>query len=904
MKKEQFDLENYKLKKTYEELVIIINSLKEKNELPDHLQLSNCNNPDELSNMILERELHFVSRKYEFERIEKFKKILPEVYFARIDLINEDNEVKSYYVSKTGLESIGTIDWRSNIGALIYNNTTTKYLNNKILLKRKFDLFHDKLNSFHDIYKIEENNEEQNKNDTVSDSFLIKILIEKKNEKRITDIIKSIQVEQNNIIRLPENYNSIVLGCAGSGKTMILLHRLSYLKFYSQLNFNKIKIITPSNAFKESFKDLQRDLDIHDVEMMTITEYYKSKLNELGFNVNKYKLISEYSLNDTKVLEEIYSKDMQSTMFNKLKEHISNLFDYFLEYVPNNVTIEGINIIKKYSYIINNKENLLSKLKKIINNKSVQIEKLCSEYQNECVDILELLESTRRTFENKKNIDYINSLIDLTESLKKYVFIDKCEPTDFFDSIFSRVKIVKDYVESYFNDVRSCNSLLDKNKKEYDKALLHKKDYLLQIDEKNKNLDLLHSKKNELENGEYKLEFSYKDIIEKKCSELNEIYTKIEKLKQEKNQLKIYNFIKKERINSEISELSQSSQMIMSEIKSLEILKNNEKSKIGSSILEVDKKINKLEKEIFSINEQINVLNLQLNEINNKINKLNELSIMSTDFQAEMNRLSFVACKILYLKDVVKNFDFLFSEKKEAYEKYNVIVGSKTSVKKWFDDVFVKEHINRILVENKKRIIDETYKYNFYYVLLLLLINTFYRPRYIRDTFICIDEFQDLSKLEIDLIKEINTGVTLNLYGDLNQTILSKGFFNEKDFDIDFHVYHLNNNYRNTNQITNYYNKFLNKNDNPVGVNGPNINFVNIKELINIVDENSVLICHSTFYKDLKNKIKGLKVYKVEQTKGLEFNTVYVYDSMMSNNEKYISYSRALYKLVIVKDLN
>ena len=74
--------------------------------------------------------------------------------------------------------------------------------------------------------------------------------------------------------------------------------------------------------------------------------------------------------------------------------------------------------------------------------------------------------------------------------------------------------------------------------------------------------------------------------------------------------------------------------------------------------------------------------------------------------------------------------------------------------------------------------------------------------------------------------------------------------------------------------------------------------------MINIVDENSVLICHSTFYKDLKNKIKGLKVYKVEQTKGLEFNTVYVYDSMMSNNEKYISYSRALYKLVIVKDLN
>ena len=38
--------------------------------------------------------------------------------------------------------------------------------------------------------------------------------------------------------------------------------------------------------------------------------------------------------------------------------------------------------------------------------------------------------------------------------------------------------------------------------------------------------------------------------------------------------------------------------------------------------------------------------------------------------------------------------------------------------------------------------------YHFYYVYLLLLINTYINPRYNSDSFICIDEFQDISKVE------------------------------------------------------------------------------------------------------------------------------------------------------------
>ena len=38
----------------------------------------------------------------------------------------------------------------------------------------------------------------------------------------------------------------------------------------------------------------------------------------------------------------------------------------------------------------------------------------------------------------------------------------------------------------------------------------------------------------------------------------------------------------------------------------------------------------------------------------------------------------------------------------------------------------------------------------------------------------------------------------------------------------------------------------------------------------------------------------------VEEVKGLEFETVFVYEENMNRNQKYISYTRALSELVII----
>ena len=43
---------------------------------------------------------------------------------------------------------------------------------------------------------------------------------------------------------------AIVIGCAGSGKTMVMLHRLSYLMYNNEnIKPRDVLIITPSNSF-------------------------------------------------------------------------------------------------------------------------------------------------------------------------------------------------------------------------------------------------------------------------------------------------------------------------------------------------------------------------------------------------------------------------------------------------------------------------------------------------------------------------------------------------------------------------------------------------------------------------------------------------------------------------------
>ena len=139
-------------------------------------------------------------------------------------------------------------------------------------------------------------------------------------------------------------------------KYFFLFVILSFLKFYSRdLNFSRVKIITPNTAFADGFKELQRDLELHDVKMMTMSEYFKNVLINLGYLDEKQEEISEYRINGP-LLKKIYSEETMSYMFTTFRNQVNKLYNS-LQFNTYANTIK-----EKYNAILNRGETISSEL--------------------------------------------------------------------------------------------------------------------------------------------------------------------------------------------------------------------------------------------------------------------------------------------------------------------------------------------------------------------------------------------------------------------------------------------------------------------------------------------------------------------------------------------------------------
>lgn len=128
--------------------------------------------------------------------------------------------------------------------------------------------------------------------DKIVDPFLQKVLEQHRGQSEFSDILRSIQNEQNDIVDFDFNKNIIVQGCAGSGKTMILFHRLANMLYNidtmsKSIKASQIVIIIPNDSFKKYLENLTWSLGVDKIKMMTFDEYLKVKLLDVVFRLFK-----------------------------------------------------------------------------------------------------------------------------------------------------------------------------------------------------------------------------------------------------------------------------------------------------------------------------------------------------------------------------------------------------------------------------------------------------------------------------------------------------------------------------------------------------------------------------------------------------------------------------------------
>lgn len=201
-------------------------------------------------------------------------------YFARIDFKN-DKDTDVCYIGKVGVtnfdKQIITVDWRAPIASLYYDSNIGKasYLapegeiSGNLLTKRQYEIEKGELISFSDV-------------DTVSNDELLKPYLGVSADKRLKNIVATIQSEQNKIIRWDMKDNLIVQGVAGSGKTTVALHRIAYLVYnnWDLYKPSRYMVIGPNKFFGDYIANVLPDLDVHGVSQNTLEEVAIKFLNE------------------------------------------------------------------------------------------------------------------------------------------------------------------------------------------------------------------------------------------------------------------------------------------------------------------------------------------------------------------------------------------------------------------------------------------------------------------------------------------------------------------------------------------------------------------------------------------------------------------------------------------------
>lgn len=220
------------------------------------------------------------------------EKALSKPYFGRIIFHDESvNKDESIYIGKGGIAKDSThqivTDWRAPIANVYYENglgkcsytaPDDKEISIDLKLKRTYEIENGKLLDYYDTEVV------------ANDDLLTKYLAKNK-QAVLGEIIATIQKEQNDIIRKSPYHNIIVQGVAGSGKTTVAMHRISYILYNYEERFkpDDFYIVGSNRILLNYITGVLPDLDVHGIRQMTMEQLFVRLLYE-DWDEQKYHI--------------------------------------------------------------------------------------------------------------------------------------------------------------------------------------------------------------------------------------------------------------------------------------------------------------------------------------------------------------------------------------------------------------------------------------------------------------------------------------------------------------------------------------------------------------------------------------------------------------------------------------
>ena len=225
--------------------------------------------------------------------LERNEKAQGKPYFGRIVFRDEAlDKVESLYIGRGGIAKDAThqivIDWRAPVANAYYENGLGKCsymapgdrrIDIDLMLKRTYEIESGKLLDYFDSEVV------------ANDDLLTKYLAKNK-QAVLSEIVATIQKEQNEIIRKSPHHNIIVQGVAGSGKTTVAMHRISFILYNYPDRFkpDDFYIVGSNRILLNYITGVLPDLDVYGIRQMTMEELFVRLLYE-DWDEKRYRIL-------------------------------------------------------------------------------------------------------------------------------------------------------------------------------------------------------------------------------------------------------------------------------------------------------------------------------------------------------------------------------------------------------------------------------------------------------------------------------------------------------------------------------------------------------------------------------------------------------------------------------------
>lgn len=280
MQHPEFEQEKQRLHDTIHYMENILQSSKRNIETAQeniHAAMANLeyiDSSDSFMNILMNTRFFEMARNQK-EGLEAIQK---KPYFARIHFQRTGEEAELLYIGKTSLFHGEThepiiVDWRSPVANVYYDgrlgdvsyDVRGEELTGHLFAKRQYKIDNATLLDFQDV-------------DLTTNDELLQDALTGKADVRLTEIVSTIQKEQNDIIRAHLRQPILVQGAAGSGKTTIALHRISYFLYTMGEHFKaeQLMILAPSKLFIDYIGDVLPELGVGKIVQTTYAEYVQN----------------------------------------------------------------------------------------------------------------------------------------------------------------------------------------------------------------------------------------------------------------------------------------------------------------------------------------------------------------------------------------------------------------------------------------------------------------------------------------------------------------------------------------------------------------------------------------------------------------------------------------------------